>query len=147
MGAYDNYCVVADYKDSKEKFGKTEKALYDSAVKDYNSEKKQSICSCDIKSILLSSSEIHNKDDLFLTEFSNSEESSSTSALKCASTLFSKDGIKKNIAFYIYLVLFIAISISGIQFYRKGFNSLMKSINQILIEKEKKNRRRISKIR
>ena len=107
-------------------------------LKEYNSENKQSICSCDIKSILLISSEIHNKDDLFLTEFSNSEESSSTSALKCASTLFSKDGIKKNIAFYIYLVLFIAISISGIQFYRKGFNSLMKSINQILIEKEKK---------
>ena len=107
-------------------------------LKEYNSENKQSICSCDIKSILLSSSEIHNKNDLFLTEFSTSTESSSTSSLKCISTLFSKDGIKKNFAFYIYLVLFIGIIICCILFYIKGYDSLIKSMNQILLAKEKK---------
>ena len=106
-------------------------------LKEYDTGNKQSICTCNIKSFLLTSSEIHNKSDLFFTEFSTSE-GSSTNSLKCASTLFSKDGIIKNIAFYIYLILLIALIICCIQFYRKGFSSLKAFINQILLIREKK---------
>ena len=114
-------------------------------LKEYDSENKQSICSCNIKNFLLISSEIHNKTDLFLSEFSK-KEGGSTSSMQCASTLFSKDGISKNIAFYVYLILLIALIICCIQFYRKGFNLLKSYINQILIIKEKKTEEDIQKV-
>ena len=66
--------------------------------------------------------------------------------MQCASTLFSKDGIIKNIAFYIYLVLLIALTICCVQFYRKGFNLLKAHINQILIIKEKKTEEDMQKV-
>ena len=114
-------------------------------LKEYDSENKQSICSCNIKNFLLISSEIHNKTDLFFSEFSK-KEGGSTSSMQCASTLFSKDGISKNIAFYVYLILLIALIICCIQFYRKGFNLLKSYINQILIIKEKKTEEDIQKV-
>ena len=76
-----------------------------------------------------------NKSYLFINEFSNSK---SSNVVKCASTLFSKNGIKKNIAFYIYLLLTIFLIICCVQFIRIGYGHLRSSINNILASKEKR---------
>jgi len=49
-----------------------------------------------------------------------------------------KNGIKKNIAFYIHLFLFILFIFNSIQFYRKGYTKLIEHIKNILIQKEPK---------
>ena len=113
--------------------------------KEYDSENKKSICECHIKNNLLSSTEIHYKEDLFLSEFSTAQ-SSSVNSMKCVSTFLTKDGITKNIAFYIYILLFIGLIFCCVQFYRKGFNSLKGHINQILTSKEKKTEEEVPKI-
>ena len=114
-------------------------------LKEYITENKTSICECSIKNLMLSSSEVHNKDDLFLQEFSSSG-SSSVNSLKCTSTLFSKNGIINNISFYVYLLLLISLIFCCVQFYRKGYDNLNGYINQILTSKEKKTEEEIPKI-
>ena len=106
-------------------------------LKEYDSENKKSICECSIKSSIYNSTVVHNKTDNFLSEFSTSK-SSSVNSIKCASTLFSKDGIMKNIALYIYIFLIIGLVVCCVQFYRKGYDSLKGHINLILTTKEKK---------
>ena len=68
----------------------------------------------------------------------NSDYYTNDCLLKCSSTLFSKNGIKKNIAFYIHLFLFILFIFNSIQFYRKGYTKLIEHIKNILIQKEPK---------
>ena len=76
-------------------------------------------------------------DNLF-TKISENEGSNSVNSMKCIKTLFTKDSILKNVAFYIYLVLLIAFIFITIQFYRKGYSTLIGHINKILSLKEKK---------
>ena len=116
--------------------------------KGYNTETKKSICLCNIKTDVFLASEIENK-NYFIEQFPNpvSDGSSSTNSMKCTSTLFTKNGIIKNIALYIYLVLFIISLIMCIQFYRKGYIGLKNQINSILATKEKKTEEEVPKIR
>ena len=86
----------------------------DCVLKEYDTETKKSVCSCDLR------------------------ENLSSNVVKCASTLFSKNGIKKNIAFYIYLLLTIFLIICCVQFIRIGYGHLRSSINNILASKEKR---------
>ena len=116
--------------------------------KGYNKDIKKSICFCNIKSEKLIASELYNKSNHFSDKFPNhvNDESSSTNSMRCISTLFSKNGIIKNIALYIYLLLFIISLISCIQFYRKGYNKLKNHINTILATKEKKTEEEVPKL-
>ena len=115
--------------------------------KGYNTETKTSICLCSIKTNVYSASGINNETH-FIEEFPNpvGKESSSTNSMKCTSTLFSKNGIIKNIALYIYLILFIISLIMCIQFYRKGYLGLKNHINFILATKEKKTEEELPKM-
>ena len=106
----------------------------DCVLKEYDTETKKSVCSCDLRENLIFPSML-NKSYLFINEFSNSK---SSNVVKCASTLFSKNGIKKNIAFYIYLLLTIFLIICCVQFIRIGYGHLRSSINNILASKEKR---------
>ena len=108
----------------------------------YDNNTKKSVCSCDIKSQIIFPSML-NKNDLFLNDFSNTP---NINVIKCVSTLFSKTGIKKNIAFYIYLLLTILLTVFCVQFYRKGYTKLKSYINNILVLKEKKTEGEIPKM-
>ena len=110
----------------------------------YDISTKKSFCSCNIKNKIILPSML-NKNDLFKNDFSD-KKNININIIKCASTLFSKNGIKKNIAFYIYLLLIILLIICCVQFYRKGFNKLKSYINNILILKEKKTEEEIPKM-
>ena len=104
--------------------------------KEYDSKEKKSFCVCNIKTKLLSVSEINNKNDLFFKDFPNSK-GSYFNTMKCISTLLSKEGIIKNYAFYIYIILLISMLICCFLFFRRGYHSLINEINRILLKKEK----------
>jgi len=103
--------------------------------KSYNESVQKSVCICGIKNNELIISGLG--DNLF-TKISENKESNSVNSMKCIKTLFTKDSILKNVAFYIYLVLLIAFIFITIQFYRKGYSTLIGHINKILSLKEKK---------
>ena len=112
---------------------------------EYDNDNQKSFCVCDIKKELISFVDLNNKTDLFFTEFQMSE-SSSKNSMKCFNTLFSKDGISNNIAFYIYTISLLIVLICCFLFYRIGNKSLTKHINRILEIKEKKTEEEILKI-
>jgi len=72
--------------------------------KNYSSYAKKSICICDIKSKEIDNFLSNNKDNFLSINFPTDEGSfSSLGTMKCYYTLFSKNGLIKNIAFYLFL--------------------------------------------
>ena len=59
--------------------------------------------------------------------------------MKCYQTLFSKDGLIKNIGNYIMLFIVLMIMTSSILFYKCGYYFLEEKINEIMNKKEKAN--------
>ena len=106
--------------------------------KDYLTDSKKSICICEINSDQIVISEINDKDNLFSINFMTTTDFSSIFAtMKCYDTLFSITGIYRNIALYIFLSIVIILIISAISFYRKGYNSIIKIIESIMLDKGK----------
>ena len=109
------------------------------ALKEYSEETQKSECICEIKKEQISISEVSNQDILLSYDFSRKDSFSSIfSTMKCYNTLFSNKGISKNISFYLLLFCFLSTSISSFLFYKYGYDSLIKIIENILLDKEKK---------
>ena len=109
------------------------------AFKEYSSESQKSVCICEIKSEGMSVNEINNRNILFSNDFRKYGSSCSTfQTMKCYYTFFSINGIYKNYCFYLIL-LFCSFStiISSFIFYKNGYNSLMKIIEDIVTDKVK----------
>ena len=106
--------------------------------KDYLIDSKKSICICEINLEQIVISEINDKDNLFSINFKTTNDFSSIFAtMKCYDTLFSSRGIYGNIALYIFLFIIIVLIISAISFYRRGYNSIIKIIESIMLDKDK----------
>ena len=74
--------------------------------------------------------------------FSRKDSSSNMISMKCAYTLFTKDGILNNIANYILLLFILLFLISSIAFYKCGYPLLEDDINEIIeLKKEDKENR------
>ena len=107
-------------------------------IKEYSSTTKKVICECEIKYNQLNISEMSNKKDLLKYNFTNKNLSSNMIAMKCYYTLFTKDGIYKNIGNYILLFFILTFIISGILFYKCGYPLLEDIISGIIeLENEK----------
>ena len=104
---------------------------------EYSQENQKSECICEIKNEQIIISEINNNPSSYNFEKKDSF-SSIFSTMKCYNTLFSSQGVSKNISFYLLLLCFISTSVSSFFFYKYGYNSLIKIIENILLEKEKK---------
>ena len=108
----------------------------------YDKDNKQSSCDCNIKNKMDLISEIIETPNKLSNDFASEESSSSSGAsniisIKCTKTLFSKDGLKKNISSYI-LIIFITYFLLAIMLFIKcGYPLLVNDINEILNEKEK----------
>ena len=100
--------------------------------KGYNFNNKTSNCLCQSKNRIFFS-EINSDELLF--KFSITKKLTNFDIFKCYSLLFSKKGLIKNIGNYISLVVIIVYIISGICFYRKGFDKICDQINIILDNK------------
>ena len=104
----------------------------------YEQDSKKSICKCGIKTQELVISEIDNDNNLLSNNFTDKTSSSSNIVtMKCVYTLFTKEGLSKNIGSYILLFIIILFIILGILFYKIGFHLINENIKKILKLKEK----------
>ena len=130
-------------KDRQDEYNKNNFAICESncTFKNYKINSKKSVCFCQIKSEQIEISKIDNQAHLLSNEFKIDEGFfSSLSTLKCYYTLFSSNGLIKNIAFYLSLLIFVfMITLIG-YFYKIGYNSLIIRIENLLLEKEKTNK-------
>ena len=127
-------------KDRIDKYNKNKIAVCENncAFKNYLTDVKKSVCICKIKFEEINILQFDNQSNILLHNYTIDEGfASSLLTMKCYYTLFSSVGLTKNIAFYLFLFIFIYTIISVVLFYKIGYKSLIKIIENILIEKEK----------
>ena len=111
--------------------------------KGYSKDSKKYNCNCEIKLNQVVVSEINESNDILLTNnFSDENIDTNMITMKCYYTLFTKDGLNKNIGNYIVVSSTIAFIILGIFFYKAGFPIIEEKIN-VIIESKKKNRNKM----
>ena len=104
----------------------------------YNQETKKANCECEIKTHQIKESEIkEDKNILLSNNFTNQDLYTNMVTMKCYNTLFTKNGIFKNIGNYIIISSIIIFIILAILFYKVGFPLLEEKIQQILKSKIK----------
>ena len=79
--------------------------------------------------------------DLLHNNFTNMDESSNMITMKCYYVLFNKEGLSKNIGNYIIAFITIWFLISGILFFKVGYEFLEEDINKIISLKKKKKKK------
>ena len=104
--------------------------------KEYDNETKKSNCECKIKSKQLVISELIDQADILSYNFTSKSESFNMVTMKCYYTLFTKEGLSKNMGSYIMIFTIILILISSILFYKCGYNLLVNDIKEIIELKE-----------
>ena len=107
----------------------------------YDSDNKQSSCDCNVKNKMDLISEIIENPNKLSNNFEEDETSSTASniiSIKCTKALFSKEGLKNNISSYILLIFIGHFLFSIILFMKCGYPLLNNNINEILQEREKK---------
>ena len=102
--------------------------------KEYDKNTKKSICECKIKNSQISIVEIDDNEDILSYNFINNE-SSSIISMKCYTTLFTKDGIYKNIGSYILICSILGFTISITLFYEKELSKIENKIKNVLLSK------------
>ena len=104
----------------------------------YEKDTKNAKCECTIKAKQLMIFEIINKTDLlYYDNFTYQPLTTNIIVMKCYYTLFTKDGILKNIGSYLLLFTIILFMISGILFYKCGYPLLENDISSLISEKKK----------
>ena len=105
---------------------------------EYDKNTKKSICMCEIKTKIYSISEIiQNKEEISNNfNIASDPTSSSVNTMKCFNTLFSKYGLLKNLGNYILVIITISFIVSGIFFYKVGYNLIDIDMKQIMKNKE-----------
>ena len=103
----------------------------------YDTETKEVICICGVSSEEFSISNLANKTDILYHNFSYSDGNSQIVTLKCFNTLFTKEGLAKNIGSYILLFIILLFICSGLLFYKSGYPVLEDTIKEILKSKKK----------
>ena len=99
----------------------------------YDIDTKNSYCNCLIKNRMDLISEIMNNSNKLSISFNNeSDDSGALNAMKCMSELFSKDGLKSNIASYILIFIFIFFLTSILIFIKCGYSFLETEIENII---------------
>ena len=99
----------------------------------YEENTKKAQCKCETKSKVDNISEISKSNDLLLeSNFEKENSKLNIVTMKCTYTLFSKNGIAKNIANYILSFIIILILICSILFYKCGLHIFETYIKEIL---------------
>ena len=101
----------------------------------YNNQKAS--CECGIKYQQIVISELVDENNIVTYNFTNKND---MITMKCYQTLFTKDGLIKNIGSYIMLFINALIITSGILFYKCGYYMLEENISEIVNKKENINK-------
>ena len=114
--------------------------------KGYNEDTKKALCECESKIKIISISDIMNNENILANNFSTDNITSNTVSLKCAETLFTKEGLLTNIGNYLLSFTFIFFIISAIIFYKCGYHIIEITIKEIISLKEKNEKKRCENI-
>ena len=128
-------------KDRRDEFNNDKLSLCekDCEFKGYDSVNKKALCECFIKFKFPLISEVAIDKNQLLNNFKDLSKTLNLSIMKCIKNVFSNEGIKKNIGFYILLIVIVISIALSIFFIIKGFNELNNKINEIVkikLEKE-----------
>ena len=107
----------------------------------YEQDTKKAKCECEINIDQLSISNLSSQSDIFHYNFTSKSTSTNMATMKCAYTLFTKEGISSNIACYIFIFFVPFFIATGIFFHKCGFQFLEDKIKEINSLKEAKIRR------
>ena len=127
--------------DRKKEYGENNLSLCENNCdyNEYNSENKQSSCNCKIKNKMDLASDIEINTQKLSNVFASEQNSSSSSiitTIKCTQTLFTKNGLIKNISNYIISVSFIYYLLSILLFIKCGYRRLVNDITKIINSKK-----------
>ena len=114
----------------------------------YDTDTKQSSCNCSAKNKIDLISEIINNQDKLSNNFDPNETTGTSSGivtLKCTKTLFTKDGLKKNISSYIIIIIIFYFTLCIMLYIKCGYPLVQNDINEIIeyqkkIKKENQNK-------
>ena len=108
----------------------------------YDRSYKQSSCVCEVKTQMETVSEIISNPNKLSNEFSPNTKSTPANIIpiKCTYVLFTVDGLKSNIASYLLLIIILYFLFSIILFLKCGYKLLKMKIQNILSDKEKKDK-------
>ena len=98
---------------------------------EYDNVKKYVVCNCEVKEDIEVEEDIIIDKDMLLKSFTDIDSLTNLEVIKCYSLLFKKDGLIKNIGFYIILLTIFIFIISLLIFIFKGYKSLIYEINII----------------
>ena len=120
----------------------------------YDYDTLKALCSCDIKESSSSFSSMNIDKDKLFKNFINIRNIANINILKCYKTLFSKNGIKRNIGSLIIIPIIIFHFICILLFYSKNLNIIQDKIKDIifgitnwkLVKEDKKAKKLIMKI-
>ena len=106
---------------------------------EYNKESQKAVCGCDINSKEIMMSKIIDEENILSSyNFSNQSSFSNVKTMRCIYTIFTKEGLSKNIGNYILLFIIISFVILSILFYKVGYELLLKEIELIIKKEEEK---------
>ena len=94
----------------------------------YNYTSKKANCSCKVKDSSFSFADININTTKLLNNFKNAKNYANLNLFVCHKSLFSKEGLIKNVGFYIFIVIIIIRIINLFIFYKKQKNLLKKKI-------------------
>ncbi len=104
----------------------------------YNEDTKKAICECETKKKIGLISDIINNENVLSNDFSGDNSASNVITMKCAHTLFTKEGLITNIGNYLLVFTFLFFLVSAIIFYKCGYTIIQNNITDILEFKKKK---------
>ena len=104
----------------------------------YNEDTKKAICECETKTKIGLISDIINNENVLSNDFSGDNSASNVITMKCAHTLFTKEGLITNIGNYLLVFTFLFFLVSAIIFYKCGYAIIQNNITDILEFKKKK---------
>ena len=140
---YNDICSISDsnidiiLNDRRNNFYKNNMSVCekDCTFKDYNFDTKKVSCECFIKIKVPLLSEIEVNKNKFINDISNITNIINLDIVKCYKTLFTKEGLIKNIGSYLLLSIIIINIIIILLFIIKGFEEIKNQINYIIKSK------------
>ena len=142
---YKNQCIIYTTEngtdilinDRKEEYNINNLSICENncLFKRYEKTTKKTECECEIKYKQIEIVEVAEIKDILTHDFSDLKESSDNFALKCFNTLFSVEGLSKNIGSYILIFSFCSFIILGIIFYKIGNDNIEINIKDIILSK------------
>ena len=101
----------------------------------YNKDTKKAFCECETKLKINTIEDIITDENILLNNFQTKNNTLNINTIKCINTLFSKNGLLKNIGSYLLLTNIVLFSIMSFLFGKCGYQIIEQEIKEIMSEK------------